>query len=175
MGRCRDGIRLARASGRVLPPGVADPGDDPRLVVRRPVRDAVTEPRRDDIGVLDERLGGRACRPAACVLERLRRVPVEERRERGDPRGEQVVDEPVVEVETGLVHPAAAFGKDAWPGDREAERVEPELAHELDVLWIPMVEVARDRAGVTAPNLAGRGAEAIPDALAAPVLVDRAF
>src|SRR3954447_5952805 len=175
MMRCRDGIRLARAAGRVLPPCVADPGDDPRLVVRRPVRDAIAEPRGDDVGVLDERLCCRAVRPAARVLERLRGVPVEERRERGNPRGEQVVDEPVVEVETGLVHPAAAFRENARPGDREAERVEPELAHELDVLRIAVVEVTRDRPGVSAPNLAGRRAEAIPDALAAAVLVDSAL
>ena len=100
--------RSRRAAGRVLAPGVPDPRDDPRLVVRDPVLDAVAEPLGDDLGVLDERLGGRARRPAARVLERLRRVPVEERRERLDAVREQLVDEPVVEVEARLVHAAAA-------------------------------------------------------------------
>ena len=129
----------------------------------------------DGLGVLDERLGGRARRPAARVLERLRRVPVEERRERLDPVREQLVDEPVVEVEARLVHPAAPLGKHARPRDREAERVEPELAHQRDVLAVAVVEVARDLAGVAVPHLAGRRAEAVPDALAAAVLVGRAL
>ena len=80
-----DRVGLARAARRVLTPRVPDPGVDPRLVVRRPVADAVAEPAHDRLGVLDEGLRGRAHRPAARVLERLRRVPVEERRERLDP------------------------------------------------------------------------------------------
>jgi hypothetical protein len=61
--------------------------------------DAVAEPGGDDLCVLDERLCGRARRPAAGVLERLRRVPVEEGRERLDLVREELVDEAVVEVE----------------------------------------------------------------------------
>ena len=84
--RRRDGVALARPPGRVLAPRVADPRVDPRLVVRHPVAHAVAEPCGDDLGVLDERLGGLARGPAARVLERLRRVPVEQRRERLDVR-----------------------------------------------------------------------------------------
>ena len=88
---------------------------------------------------------------------------------------EQLVDEPVVEVEPRLVHLAAPFRDDARPRDREAEGVEPELAHQPDVVGEAVVEVARDRAALAVPHLPRRRAEAIPDALAAAVLVDGAF
>src|SRR5438046_535385 len=103
MMRGRDRVGLTRATGRVLTPGMSDPGIDPWLVVRDPVTHAIAEPARDGLRVLDERLCGRARRPAACVLERLRCVPVEERRVRLDLVREQFVDEAVVEVEARLV------------------------------------------------------------------------
>ena len=82
-----------------MPPAVTDPGDDPRLVVRDPVGDAVAEAGRDGLDVLGERIDRVAHGPAARVLEHLRGVPVEERHVRRDPVAEQLVDEPVVEVE----------------------------------------------------------------------------
>ena len=100
---------------------------------------------------------------------------MEERDERRDPVAEELVDEPVVEVEALRVHRTASARDDPRPRDREAERIDPELAHERDVVAIAVVEVARDRAVVAVPDLAGRCAEAIPDALAAAVLGRRAF
>ena len=82
-------VRGASASASLVRPGacapdpVAEPRDDPRLVVRDPVAHAVAETRRDDLGVLGERLDGVALGPAARVLERLRQVPVVERRRTG--------------------------------------------------------------------------------------------
>ena len=175
MVRGRDRVRSARTPGRVLAPGVAEPGHDPRLVVRDPVADAVTETPADGIGVLDEPLCRRALRPASRVLERLRRIPVEEGRVGLDPLGEQLVDEPVVEVEPGLVDWPASGGNDARPRDREAEGVESELAHERDVLGIAVVEVARDCGGVAVAHLPRGHGEPVPHALAAPVLAGRAF
>ena len=84
---------------------------------------------------------------------------------------EQLVDEPVVEVQARLVHPAATLREDARPRDREAERVEAELAHQPDVVAVAMVEVARDLAGVAVAHLPGCRGEAVPHALAAAVLV----
>src|SRR5213079_2280218 len=107
-----------------------------------------------DLRVLDERLRRRPGRPTARVLERLRRIPVEERRKRRDAGGEELVDEPVVEVEARPVDPPTPFGEDPRPGDREPERVEPQLAHQHDVLAIAVVEVAGDRAGVASAHLA---------------------
>ena len=63
----------------------------------------------------------------------------------------------------------------ARPRDRQPERVDAELAHERDVVAVAVVEVARDGAVVAVADLAGRGAEAIPHALAAAVLGGRAF
>ena len=85
MVRGRDRVGLARAAGRVLAPA--------RSRARRATHGSLCviqcrtrSPSRahDDFRVLGERLGGRARGPAALVLERLRRVPVEERRERLD-------------------------------------------------------------------------------------------
>ena len=50
-----------------------------------------------------EMLGGVARRPAAAVLQRLRQVPVVQRRVGGDPGLEQRVDELVVEGQAGGV------------------------------------------------------------------------
>ena len=46
------------------------------------------------------------------------------------------------------------LGQHPRPRDREPERVEPELAHQGDVLAVAVVEVARDRAVVAVANLA---------------------
>ena len=107
--RGRDRVGLARPAGRVLAPArvPSQAATHGSLCVIQ-WRDAVAEPAGDRLGVLDERLGGRARRPAAGVLERLRQVPVVERRERLDAVREQLVDEPVVEVEPGLVHACRA-------------------------------------------------------------------
>ncbi len=166
----RDGRGFAPHAWCVLPHRVADPCDDPRLVVGCPVADTVAESLGDDGGVLDERLGGRALAPTALVLERLRQVPVVQREEGIDPVLEQRVDEPVVEVEPGRVHAATSFRQDARPRDGEAECVEAELLHQADVVGKAVVEVAGDRSGLAVPHLPRRGREPVPDALAAPVL-----
>ena len=168
-----DRITLARPPGRVLAPCMPDPRADPRLVVRDPVADAVSEPAGHRLRVFHERLGSRARRPAAGVFERLRGIPVEERRERFDPVREELVDEPVVEVEPGLVDAPSPVREHARPGDRETECVEPELAHQRHVVAKAVVEVARHVARIAVADLAGRRAEPVPDTLPASVLVSR--
>ena len=150
----RERVRVALSAGGVLAGPVAEPADDPRLALGDPVAHAVAEPGRDHLDVLGERLGRVAYGPAAAVLEGLREVPVVERREGLDAGGEQLVDQPVVEVEAGRVHAPSSFGENARPGDGEAERVEPELSHERDVLGVAVVRVAGDRAVVPAHDLA---------------------
>ena len=173
--RCGERILGIRSPGRMHAERVAEPRGDPRLVVGDPARDAVTEPRGDDLGVLDESLGGGSLGPAARVLEHLGKIPVVQRRKGLDVVRKQLVDEPVVEIEAGLVDASPAFWEHPRPRDREAESIETEVGHQGDVLWIAVVEVARDRAGVTVPHLSRGVAEAIPDALAAAVLVRGAF
>jgi hypothetical protein len=133
--------------------------------VGRPVRDPVAEAAGDHAGVLGERLRGLARRPAPFVLEPLRQVEVVERDERPDAGGEQVVDQAVVEVQTGRVDAAVSCRDHARPRDREAEHVDRELSHERDVLARAVVEVAR------VPG----GGETVPDAWAAPVLAGGPF
>src|SRR5438105_2810293 len=87
----------------------------------------------------------------------------------------QLVDEAVVEVEARLIHASASAREDARPRDREPERVEPELAHERDVVAIAVVEVAREVPGVAVSHLPRRRAEAIPNALTAAFIVRRAL
>src|SRR5262249_20125268 len=163
------------AAWRMVAPAVAHPRHYPRLVVGDPVADAVAEPAGD--GLHEGRVGidDVAGRPPAGRLENLRRIPVEQRRVWRDPVAEQLVREPVVVVEAFLVDLAAAVRDDARPRDREAKRVQAELTHERDVLAVPVVEVAGDCTRVAVPDLAGCGAESVPDAFAATVFIDGAF
>ena len=87
--------------------------------------DAVAEARGDDRR--RNRRKRRRCsrsRPAAAILERLRQVPVVERHARLDAASQQLVDQPIVEVEAALVDRALGLGQDAGPRDREAVGVE---------------------------------------------------
>jgi hypothetical protein len=170
-----DRVRKRRAARGVLSAAVAQEGDHPGLVVRDEALDAVAEPAGDELRVLAERLRGGALRPAAGVLERDREVPVVKRRHRLDPAPEQLVDEPVVEVEPGGVRRAAPLWQHPRPRDGEAERRQTEVAHQRHILAVAVVEVARDRAGVAVQDLAVGGGEAVPDALAAAVLRYRAL
>ena len=81
--------------------------------------------RRRRRGVVGEPVGGVARLPAALVLQRLREVPVEQRRHRRDAALVQAVDQPLVEVQAALVDRADAVGhapaarrwrSGSWPG-----------------------------------------------------------
>ena len=115
--------------GRVLAGEIAVVGDDERFVQRHPVGDPVAEPRRDHVGVVGECFGGCSDGPPALVLERLREVPVVQRREGPNAGREQRVDQAVVEVETTRVDLPPALRHDARPGDREPIGVEVEASH----------------------------------------------
>ena len=80
--------------------------------------DAVAQRADDDVGVLGKARRRVALRPAAGVLERLRQVPVVQRHERADARGERRVDQPLVVVE-----PAELAGPrpSAWIRGQETE------------------------------------------------------
>src|SRR5438105_1856675 len=88
---------------------------------------------------------------------------------------EQLVDEALVEGEAALVDRAGPKGNDPRPADREAIRVEAELAHEADVLRPAVIVVAGDVAGLAGGDRAGAPAELIPDGRSLPVLVVRAL
>ncbi|GAA0939965.1 hypothetical protein GCM10009559_34700 [Pseudonocardia zijingensis] len=81
------------------------------LVDREVVPHAVAEPCDDVAGVLGERECGLLALPAAvAVLRRLGQVPVVQRGERFDAGVEELVDQPVVEVESLRVRLAGPVG-----------------------------------------------------------------
>src|SRR5215216_7855695 len=84
----------------------------------------------------------------------------------------QFVDEAVVEVETLRVGTAAPCGKDARPGDREAVTADSELAHERNVVRVPMEVITGDIARVTIGDCAGGMAKNVPNRLSAATLAD---
>ena len=133
MGGGEPGREIA-APRRVLARDVAVVGRHVRLVERHPGVDPITETLDHRRGVVGKGLGRRANRPSAGILERLREVPVVQRRQRRDSDGEKRVDEPVVEVEPGGVDRTAAAGYHARPGDREPVGTKTELVHQGDVV-----------------------------------------
>ena len=124
----------AAHAGGVHPRAVPEHGTAVRLVEGAEVPDPVAEPAGDHAGVLREPQGRVARQPAAAVLQALRQVPVVERHQRIDAALEQAVDEPVVEVQPGLVHRAASGRYDAWPGDGEAVRRDAQRAEQVEVV-----------------------------------------
>ena len=162
-------------AGRLRPVRVAEERDHPGLVVRDPVVDEVAELGEDDVGVLDEPVDEVARRPAALLLQRLREIPVVERRQRRDSALEQPLDEAAVEVEALAVGGAAPVRLDARPCDREPVALEPERLHQVEVLAPAVVVLAGRVARVAVQDPARRGREAIPDRLAAAVDLRRAL
>lgn len=135
------GVEDETAAGSVLTEAVSEQGDLGGLVDGDPHGHPVGEPLRHHRGVLREPLGGVPVEPAAPLLQGERGVPVEERGHRGDPRGAQLVDEPVVEVQSLVVDPAVPFGQDAGPGDREPVGADAEFGHQRHVLAVAPVVV----------------------------------
>ena len=153
-------------------PGVRD---DLWLVQRDPVADAIAEPARDDIRVPAERLDRLGRGPAALLLKSLWKVPVVERDERPDTVCEELVDEPVVERESRLVHRAAADRQDARPADRQAVRIASQPAKQADILAPAVVVIARDVSGLAGRDRAWPPAERVPDRGSLPVGIMPAF
>ncbi len=168
-GHGRVGLGAAR---RVDSRRVAEERGAPRLVQRREPVDAVTERLDDRLGVLGELVGGVPVRPATCVLQLLREVPVVQRRPRLDPVLQQRVHEPAVEVEARLVD-RAAVRSHARPRDREPVGLQTQVGHHPHVLLEPAVVVRTRLTGVAAHDLARQAAERVPDRVGAAVYVGR--
>ena len=165
--------RVVGSTGRVDPRAVPEPGGHPGLVQGDPGMHVVPERAVDDRRVLGEPRGRVAVPPTALVLQRLRQVPVIERRQRGDAVAVQRVHQPAVVVEARLVRRPPPFGLDPGPRHRESVRPHPQAGHERHVLLVPVVLVARDVPGVPVTDRAGDPAERVPDGGAASVLVHR--
>ena len=174
--RRAQGARQIAHAGRVAPLVVADERRHPGLIEGHPVVDPVAEHFECRAGEVGETARGVATGPAAvAILERLRQVPVVERRHRADATLEKAVDKPLVEVEAGLVAPPIAIGKQARPGDAEAVRRQAEVGHQVDVRLESTVVVVCDVAGRPVFDVARRVAEPVPDRLAPTVGADAPF
>ncbi len=161
--------RVVRDARSMNTGAMTQKGSAPRLVERREGRDAIPEGLPDHVGVLGEAGCGVATRPASGVLKCLRQVPVIERDQGRDRLVEQAVDQPGVEVETGLIHRARTGGHDSRPRDREPVCRQTEFGHDCDVFCCSVVVVGCDITGVTVVDTARRVAEGVPDRRAAPV------
>src|SRR3954463_10404724 len=98
---------------------------------------AVAQARRDIGGVIREGLRRIARGPAAeAVLQRLRQVPMIQRRKRRDAVRERLVDKAVVEIEPFGIWRAGAFREDARPCNRESIGLYAERLHQLDIFLV---------------------------------------
>ena len=143
----REGVEEQHPAGGVHSHAVAEAHVDERLVEGDPEPDPVAEAGGGQVGVLGEPGGGVAVQPAAGVFEGLRQVPVVEGGHRVDAGGQQLVDQPVVEVQAGRVGRAGAGGLHPGPGDREPVRGDAQPGQQRDVLGVPVVVVAGHLAG----------------------------
>src|SRR5262245_35499198 len=145
------------------------------LVEREEVPRPVAELFGDISGIARECLGGVAPFPPAAILQRLRQVPVVERRERRDAIGDEVVEETVVEVEALRIWRADALWEYPRPRNREPIRCGGERLHGLHIVSISVVVIVGDVAVVVVADLSRRVRERVPDRGAAAILADGAF
>ena len=82
----------------------------------------LTERRGHQIRTAAERLDCFPVGPSSVTLERLRQIPVVERRPWFDAAIYQASHEPLLELDTSAVDVADAFGQDPGPCNREAVR-----------------------------------------------------
>ena len=146
----------------------------PRLVERGPDLHPIAERVVHVERVLGEEVRGLAVRPSASLLQRLRKVPVVQRQPRQDVGIQQLVRQPLVEVDALRVD-RTAVGAHPRPRGREAVRLEPHRLHERHVVAVQVVVVARDVAVVGVDDGARHPGVRVPDRVASSVLVCGAF
>ena len=126
--------------------------------------------------IVPERLRGVAGLPAAdTVLQRLRQIPVIQRRVGFDAVLQELIDQPVVEIEPLGIRRTAAFRKHPRPGDRKPVGLDAEIPDQADVFLVAMVMIVGAVGVAAILDLARRMRESVPDRTAAAVLIDGAF
>src|SRR6266852_6183377 len=168
-------VSEAFPAGRVDAPGIAERGEDPRLVENAPVGNAVAESTAHDVRVFGKACGEVAIGPAACVFKDLRQIPVIEGDERANLCFEKRVGEAFVVIDAFRIGFAAAAGLNARPGDGEAVALQVHLLRELDVFFEAAIGITGDVAGFTALHAPASVGETIPDGFAFAVLVPGAL
>ena len=167
-------MRLLVLQPRRMPAiGITEEREDREFVEGREVLHPVAQAARHDGGVIGEPAGAVAIDPAAAIVERQRQIPMIQAHPGLDARFEHGIGDAIVEIETRLIDRTRARRLDARPRGGEAISADAQLLHQRDIVLVAMIMVARDVAGMAERHAADLLALGIPDALAAPVFVDR--
>src|SRR5258708_22710619 len=95
--------------------------------------------------------------------------------ERLDAVGQQLVEQPIVEIEAFRIWRARSFRENARPRDREAIGLCTQRPHQLDIVLVAMEMIVRDISIAAIGNFAGQMSETIPDRRTSSIFVDGAF
>ena len=157
-------------------PSITEVHESSGLVEREDILDAIAYPLRDVTRVIRERPGRFAGLPSAePVLERLRQIPVIQRRKRFDAVGQKFVQKAVVEVEAFGVRGAGSFRKHPRPRDRKTIGFDAQLLDQADVFLVPMIVIVGAVGVAVIADLARGVGEGVPDRAASAIFVDSAF
>src|SRR5262245_24775454 len=170
-----DGGRELFTAGRLDAVPVAEHRRTPRLVECGPGAYPVAQVLEGEHRVVGEPVGGVPDRPAAGVLQLLRQVPVVQRDPGLHTPTEQLVDQAVVERETGRVGWAGTAGLYPGPGQREAVRVDAEILDQADIVRHAVIVVAGHVTVIAMGHGARHTAERVANARCATILIRRAL
>ncbi len=162
-------------SGRVRAGGVAAHRRERRRPERDPVGHAVRERLRGEVGEVAEAERGVAVEPAAAILQLDGQVVVVQGGAGADPRGQQRVDQLVVERDALAAEAPARLGLDPRPGEGEGEDVDAELGRERDVLPVPLHVPGAALRVAAVGHRAGPSGERVPHGLGSAALVRAAL
>ncbi len=96
---------------------------------------------------------------------------MEQRHIGGNAVFQQFIYKIAVKLQTFFVDSACAVRQNARPGDGKAVGFQPQLPHERNVLFPPVVVVTGHLTSLPAENSTGLAAEYIPDRIGLPILV----
>jgi hypothetical protein len=134
------------------------------LVESDPVSDPIAESTNYHLDVLSEPRRHVAIRPSSAALQGSWKVPVMEGKKRLYVGGQQLIEQPVIEVETLSVHYTYALGKNSRPTDRESVRAESQFAHQGYVVVAAVVVITGDVTVISVVDGVGRMRELVPNA-----------
>ncbi len=151
---------------------IAFPDKRGTLIEGHPIRHFIRQSFHHDGGKGGEILADRGGEPTALLMDPQRQIPVVERDQRRDARGEQLVHQRPVEVQPLLVD-LALLRHHPGPADGEAIGIQADLLHQRHVLPEAVIVVAGDLAAVSMGDMSVR--EGVPDARPFAVFVVRAL
>ena len=145
---------LKPAAGREGAEGVPDVGRD-GFVERDPQRNFILERLEKKRRVLAVPVHDVAVQEAPAFLQRLRKVPVVERGVGRETQFQHQVHGAAVEIQTLLVDPAGAVGKNSRPREREPVGVEAQFPHHRQLFTVLVVVVAGEVGRLAAESPSG--------------------